>query len=227
MILSHDFTVAASPDEAWVLLTDLERVAPCLPGAAITGHEGDEFYGTVKIKVGPIGANFKGTAQFVERDDAGHTAVILMTGKDTNGAASVRANLRAHLEPVDGATTRVILETDLDLKGRMAQFGRGAIADVSHRILGQFTANLAQEVAGSSTEAGAPQPHGYGDVRAAQQTTASFTQQAATTPRATAQASSGELNAMDLIAPMVRERVLPPLLGFVIGYLLARAFPRR
>lgn len=225
MILSHDFTVAAPANEAWGLLTDLERVAPCLPGAAITGHEGDEFYGTVKIKVGPIGANFKGTAQFVERDDSAYAAVILMTGKDTNGSASVRANLRAHLEPVDGSTTRVLLETDLDLKGRMAQFGRGAIADVSHRILGQFTDNLAHEVAGASSSTPAQDQS-----QATQDAGRSATQTAGSAfPRAAApqQSLGTELNAMDLIAPMLRERVLPPLLGFVLGFLLSRAFPRR
>lgn len=142
MQLKNQFEIDADLDQTWNLLTDLERIMPCMPGAALDGIEGDNYLGNVKIKVGPIGAHFRGTARFVQKDDAAYRAVISASGKDPKGQAAANAQLHAWLEPISPTRTRVLIDTDLDISGRMAQFGRGAIADVSNRLIGQFVGNI-------------------------------------------------------------------------------------
>jgi carbon monoxide dehydrogenase subunit G len=222
MQLSNEFVVDASADETWALLTDLERVAPCMPGAAMTGRDGDRYLGTVKIKVGPIGAHFAGTAQFLEQDHAAHTATISMAGKDAKGAAAANATIRARLEPLGPTSTRVFVDTDLDISGRMAQFGRGAIADVSNRLIGQFTTNLSAEIMGGGSSVAAP----AGAVTAAAGPGA-ITASAATPRSAAAQPVSSDLNVMELIGPGLLKEIGRPVLFFVLGYLVARAYPRK
>ena len=223
MQLNNEFTVEAGVDETWALLTDLERIAPCMPGATLTGRDGDDYLGNVKIKVGPIGANFGGTARFLEKDDAAHTAVITMAGKDAKGAATANATIRARLEDLGGAT-RVYVDTDLDITGRMAQFGRGAIADVSNRLLGQFTDNLSREIAGGGQAAPAAATGATGAAQPAAGATAGA---AGAAPRPAAAAASNDLNVMDLLGPGLVNQIGKPLLFFVLGYLVARAFPRK
>ena len=128
MELSNEFDVAAPIDEAWKVLTDLETIAPCMPGAQLTEVEGDEYRGTVKVKVGPITAKFKGTASFVEQDADDHKAVLKAKGKDTGGKGNAEATITATLSPA-GEGTHVVIDTDLNISGRVAQFGRGALAD--------------------------------------------------------------------------------------------------
>jgi len=139
--LSNDFEVKAPIDRTWSVLTDVERIAPCLPGAQLQEIEGEEFRGQVKVKVGPITANYKGAASFVEKDDDNYRAVLKGDGRDNrNGNAS--ALITAALESVDDHTTKVTVETDLTLTGKVAQFGRGVMADVSAKLMGQFADNL-------------------------------------------------------------------------------------
>ena len=151
MELSNEFVVPVAVDEAWVLLTDVERIAPCMPGAQLTEIEGDEYRGVVKVKVGPITAQYKGKATFVEKDDAAHKAVLRAEGRDTRGQGNANATITATLVAEDGGT-RVTVVTDLAITGRAAQFGRGVMADVSSKLLGQFVSCLEKNVLG----AGAP-----------------------------------------------------------------------
>ena len=147
MKLEHEFTVPATLDEAWAVLLDVEKVAPCMPGATLTSVDGDDFTGTVKVKVGPIQVTYKGQAKFVEKDDAAHRVVIEASGKEARGsgtaAATVTANLRA-----DGSKTVAHVVTDLNITGRPAQFGRGVMADVGAKLIGQFADCLADELGG-------------------------------------------------------------------------------
>ena len=152
MELNNDFEVAASVDLVWAVLTDVERIAPCLPGAQLLEIEGDEFRGVVKIKVGPITAQYKGAASFSERDDVEHRAVLRAEGRDTRGAGNAAADITAELEATD-IGTKVTVTTDLTVTGKVAQFGRGVMADVSKKLMGQFAENLSDLIAASGDEA--------------------------------------------------------------------------
>jgi hypothetical protein len=142
MELNHEFTVHRPIDETWRVLTDVERIAPCLPGAQLQEVEGDVYRGVVKVKVGPIQAQFKGQASFVEQDDQRHHAVLKAEGRDTGGKGNASALITAHLEAVSPAVTTCTVLTDLSITGKVAQFGRGALADVSDKLLAQFSNNL-------------------------------------------------------------------------------------
>jgi uncharacterized protein len=146
MELTNDFTVNAPIDTAWETLTDVERIAPCLPGAQLTEIEGDTYRGLVKVKVGPITAQFKGQASFVEKDAAQHRAVLKAEGRDTGGKGNASALITAQLEPLAAEVTKVTVATDLTITGKVAQFGRGALADVSEKLLKQFVTNLESTV---------------------------------------------------------------------------------
>jgi carbon monoxide dehydrogenase subunit G len=147
MELNHSFTVELGLEDAWTVLTDLERIAPCLPGAQLQEIEGDIYRGMVKVKVGPISASFKGQATFQERDDAQHRAVLKGEGRDTGGKGNASALITAQLESVSDGVTSCTVHTDLTITGKVAQFGRGALADVSEKLLAQFTKNLSAMLA--------------------------------------------------------------------------------
>ena len=151
MELNNDFEVAAPVDLVWAVLTDVERIAPCLPGAQLLEVEGDEFRGVVKIKVGPITAQYKGAASFSERDDVEHRAVLRAEGRDTRGAGNAAADITAELEATD-VGTKVTVTTALTVTGKVAQFGRGVMADVSKKLMGQFAENLSDLIAASGDE---------------------------------------------------------------------------
>jgi carbon monoxide dehydrogenase subunit G len=144
MDLNHEFTVNVPVAEAWAILTDLERIAPCLPGAQLTEVEGDTYRGQVKIKVGPILAQFKGQASFMSRDDVAHKASLKGEGRDTTGKGNASAIITAELTSVTPTSTKCTVHTDLSISGKVAQFGRGALADVSDKLLAQFSENLNQ-----------------------------------------------------------------------------------
>lgn len=143
MELSSSFEVARSLEDTWAVLTDVERIAPCLPGAKLQEVEGEEHRGVVKVKVGPITAEYKGVAAFTEKDDSSHRAVLEAKGRDTRGAGNASAVITAQLAAVDDNTTSVTVDTDLTISGKVAQFGRGVMADVSAKLMGQFADNLA------------------------------------------------------------------------------------
>lgn len=159
MQLLNEFEVALPPEQTWTLLTDLEKVAPCLPGASITSVDGEDYHGRAKIKVGPITAEYKGVAQFTEMDASAHRAVLLARGKDARGQGDATATVTATLSP-EGTGTKVTVETDLALTGKVAQFGRGVLADVSGALMGLFADRLQEMVlaeGGTPTAAPAPQ----------------------------------------------------------------------
>jgi carbon monoxide dehydrogenase subunit G len=149
MDLNHEFIVNVPIDQAWQILTDLERIAPCLPGAQLTEIEGDTYRGQVKIKVGPILAQFKGQASFVSRDDNAHKATLKGEGRDTTGKGNASAMITAELTSITPTSTKCTVHTDLSISGKVAQFGRGALADVSDKLLAQFSENLNQLIAAS------------------------------------------------------------------------------
>lgn len=144
MELNSEFEVDRPIDETWLLLTDVERIAPCLPGAQLEEIEGEEYRGSVKIKVGPITANYKGKATFVEKDDQAHRAVLRAEGRDAR-QGNANATITAQLISV-GTGTKVTVATDLAVTGKVAQFGRGVMAEVSTKLLNQFVKNLETKV---------------------------------------------------------------------------------
>ena len=146
MEINNSFEVKAPIDVAWATLTDLARIAPCLPGATLTSIEGDVYKGHVTVKVGPIVAKFGGQAIFQERNDTAHRAVLKGEGRDSTGKGNASAIITAQLEVVDADTTRCTVNTDLTITGKIAQFGRGALADVSDKLLKQFVVNLESTV---------------------------------------------------------------------------------
>jgi carbon monoxide dehydrogenase subunit G len=156
MDLNHQFTVAVPVEDAWRILTDVERIAPCLPGAQLLEIEGDTYRGVVKVKVGPIQAQFKGQANFIERDDVAHKVVLKGEGRDTTGKGNAAAVITAEMTAVDATSTSVTVNTDLSVTGKVAQFGRGAMADISDKLLAQFVVNLNTLIAEQPATAAAP-----------------------------------------------------------------------
>ena len=139
MKLENRFTVPVPVEEAWKVLLDVERIAPCMPGATLTSRDGDDFEGTVKVKVGPINLTYGGKASFVSKDEATHVAVIDGSGKETRGTGTAKALITCRL--IDkGATTEIEVDTDLNVTGKPAQFGRGVLADVSAKLVDRFGA---------------------------------------------------------------------------------------
>ncbi|MFJ8930849.1 SRPBCC family protein [Streptomyces sp. NPDC102364] len=154
MRLDHTFTVPAAPDDAWKLFHDLGRVAPCMPGAVLDTLDGDTFTGRVKVKVGAVQMSYRGEGA-VARDEAARTMRLDLSGSETRGAGTASATVTAELV-ADPAGTRVRVRTDLDITGRPAQFGRGIMAEVGDRIVGQFADRLAELMSGPQMESAAP-----------------------------------------------------------------------
>lgn len=158
MLIENELALPVPPAEAWPVLLDLERIAPCLPGAEITGVDGEMFEGRAKIKVGPIIAEYKGVAEFVERDEGSYQATIKATGKDARGQGNASANITASLVP-EGSGSKVLVETDLNITGKLAQFGQGVIQDAAAGIITTFAERLAELMtarAGQASSAGTP-----------------------------------------------------------------------
>ena len=146
MELENSFVVPADIDTAWKTLLDVEAIAPCMPGATLTSFDGDNFTADVKVKLGPVTMNFAGAGKFVTKDEATHTAVIDASGKETKGAGTAGALITAVLVEEGPNSTRANIVTDLTVTGKAAQFGKGVMADVSKRLIGQFAGNLEQVI---------------------------------------------------------------------------------
>ncbi len=140
--LVNEFVIHRPIDDAWTVLTDLERIAPCMPGAQLQEIQGAIYRGVVKVKLGAISTVFKGEAHFVERDDEGHKAVLHGEGRDTTGKGNADAMITATLQSIDANRTKCVVETDLRVTGKVAQFGRGIMGDVSKKLMAQFATNL-------------------------------------------------------------------------------------
>ena len=165
MELINEFEVAVPVERAWAVLTDLERIAPCLPGAQLREVEGDEYRGSVKVKVGPITTSYDGAIRFIELDESAHHAVMKAEGRETRGQGNVAAVITATMSS-SGAGTKVVVATDLTISGKVAQLGRGVLADVSAKLLDQFVANLESTVL-VPEDAGSPEGGGPEDSVAA------------------------------------------------------------
>ena len=153
--LDNSFTVPVPPEQAWDVLLDVERIAPCMPGASVTSVAGDEVEGQVKVKLGPLSLTYKGTAKFTEKDQENRTIAIEATGKETRGAGTASANVQAVLKPGDAdGSTLVAIHTSLNVTGRPAQFGRSLLPEVSGKLIAQFATNLEAMITadGASTE---------------------------------------------------------------------------
>ncbi|MEU2711227.1 SRPBCC family protein [Streptomyces sp. NPDC007205] len=146
MELHHEFTVPVPVDDAWRALLDIERVAPCLPGAVVEDYDGEKVTGSVKVRVGPVTVAYRGTAVFEEQDAVAHRMVLVASGRETRGQGTARAKVTGTLTEHDGATT-VSVRTDLTVTGRPAQFGRGVLAEVGDRLVSQFATCLAGRLA--------------------------------------------------------------------------------
>lgn len=148
MELSNEFRVSVGPKDAWKVLTDVERIAPHMPGAQLQEVDGEDYKGIVKVKVGPITAQYKGTARFIEKDQEKGRLVLEAKGRDTRGQGNANATVTATLQP-DGDGTRVKVATDLTITGKVAQFGRGVLAEVSGKLINQFVDGLEGDLQGS------------------------------------------------------------------------------
>jgi carbon monoxide dehydrogenase subunit G len=153
MQLEHQLSIPAPIDVVWPALLDPERVAPCVPGATLTGVDGDSFTGTVKVKVGPITLLYKGTGTFTEHDEQARRAVLKASAKDTRGNGTVNATVTLTLAE-EGDRSSGVVVTDLSITGKPAQFGRGLIADVGGKIIEQFAACLSEKLAAPAVAAG-------------------------------------------------------------------------
>ena len=145
MELKNEFRVSVPVERAWATLTDVEYIAPCMPGAQLTEIDGDNFKGQVKVKVGPITAQYKGSAKFLQKNEDEHRVILEATGRDTRGAGNASAEVTAEMV-ADGEGTKITISTDLKVTGKVAQFGRGVRADVSEKLIGQFVDSLEKKL---------------------------------------------------------------------------------
>jgi uncharacterized protein len=168
MKIANEFTVSAPIEQAWDVLVDLEQVIPLMPGAQLTGHDGDDVLGKVKVKVGPVTSEFSGKVHFVERDGEARKAVIDAKGKEARGTGNAAATVTATLHEA-GAQTRVVVDTDLKIVGKLAQFGSGMLQQVSEKLLGEFVESLEAKLAGEQPGAASADvsPNGAAPVVAA------------------------------------------------------------
>ncbi|CAN5231480.1 SRPBCC family protein [soil metagenome] len=201
MELANAFRVPVPIDQAWEVLTNVERIAPCIPGAQLLSVDGDDFTGAVKVKVGPISVSYQGEASFKEKDAGARRAVIRANGKETRGRGNASAVVTLELKDEGDATT-CLLTTDLTISGKAAQFGRGVLADVSSKLIGQFAQRL------------------EADLRAGPTTTTTSASSATAAPQ-TADAAA-DLNLLSVVALPLAKRALPVLGGLAVGLVLGR-----
>ncbi|MEU6647609.1 SRPBCC family protein [Saccharomonospora sp. NPDC046836] len=224
MRLDHEFTVPASIDDVWKAVLDPERVAPCMPGATLTSVEGDTFKGTVKVKLGPVSLLYKGSGEYLEKNEQAREIKIKASGKDTRGAGTAAATVTVTLT-AEGTGTKGAVATDLNVTGRPAQFGRGMISEVGGKILDTFADNLAAELSGVGKEA-APAP-------AASAATAEAPAASAEQPKLEPVQPPKEAEAIDLFdyaGASVAKRLAPVLAGLaaLFGVIaIVRAVRRR
>jgi carbon monoxide dehydrogenase subunit G len=203
--LNNEFRVAVPAAKTWEVLTDVERVAPCLPGATLLSVDGDEFTGAVKVKVGPITVSYKGVAAFQEKDAAAQRVVLKAEGKETRGNGNAAAIVTAQLKD-EGDSTSVVINTDLTISGKAAQFGRGVLADVASNLIGQFAKSLEASVLGN-------------------QATTAPTREAAA---AAAQPEAGEsIDMLKVVAVPLAKRAAPVAAGLAAGIAVGFLFGRR
>ena len=241
MEMDHSFTVPVPPDRAWDVLLDVERIAPCMPGATVDEFDGEVVTGRIKVKVGPVSLTYRGTAKFTERDPDAKVIVLEASGKETRGAGTASATVRATLEPEsDGQATTASMHTTMNVTGRPAQFGRGVMVEVGSKLVEQFARNLSELIsregaAGSTSggedgaDAGSGTNPGEAATATATATGPGSTQpnpvvpSAGTTSAPPAQADDS-INLVKLVGPSVLKRVVPVAVGAALLAVLATRF---
>ena len=221
MEIADSFRVSTPIEDTWKVLLDIEAIAPCLPGAQLQEVEGDEYRGVVKVKVGPITAQYKGAAKLAEVDEAGRRIVIDASGRDTRGQGNAKASIVVSMAE-DGDGTRVEVVTDLSITGKVAQFGRGVLADVSSKLMGQFVENLERDVLTAPPAAVAPT-----NASAEAKPDATPVTPVATGPRVI---ESREVEPVDLLATAgapLTKRLVPIGIGVVVLFVLWRLLRKR
>jgi uncharacterized protein len=248
MEMDHSFTVPVPPSQAWDVLLDVERIAPCMPGATVEEFDGEVVTGRIKVKVGPVSLTYRGTAKFTERDPDARVIVLEASGKETRGAGTASATVRASLEPEsEGQATKATMHTTMNVTGRPAQFGRGVMVEVGGKLVEQFARNLAQMITGdgAATDGGAAAASAAGGPASAGNgggtNTATATAEAGTgsaepetvVPVATtaapppAQQDDDSLDLIRLVGPALLKRVVPVVIILAGLALLARLLFRR
>jgi carbon monoxide dehydrogenase subunit G len=218
--LVHEFTVPVPVERAWEVLTDVQRIAPCMPGAELTGVDGGTYHGLVKVKVGPISAQYKGTASFAEQDEASYRVVLKASGRDARGQGNAAATVTAQMTPAGDDATVVSIVTDLSISGRVAQFGRGVMGDVSARLLEQFVRNLEANVLTPGTDGGAGAGAGAASATAPGATTSDAGAPGTAAPGA---AASAHVAGTDAVRPM---GIIVRSVAARLGQSVARFFRR-
>jgi carbon monoxide dehydrogenase subunit G len=157
MELEHSFTIPVPPEQAWGVLLDVEKVAPCMPGATVDSVDGDEIKGRIKVKVGPVALTYAGTARFTDKDEQARKVILEASGKETRGSGTAAATITSSLTDEAGQT-RVVVHTTMTVTGRPAQFGRGVMAEVGGRVIEKFATNLAAQLSGGAAAPAASAP---------------------------------------------------------------------
>ena len=244
MELEHRFTVPVPVAEAWDVLLDVERIAPCMPGATVDSFDGETIVGKVKVKVGPIQVTYAGTARFSEKDEAARRAVIEANAKEARGSGTAAATITAVLTDSGGSSTDVIVTTDLAITGKPAQFGRGVMAEVGNKLLGRFADCLADELTGGTPEpaaepgaeaapasAATPGPNDDPAAAVAAATTGTPTPAARPAPAPTSISSrrppeNDTIDLLDAAGGPVAKRLIPWAVGLVVLFVLWRLVRR-
>lgn len=209
MELNNEFRVAVPPETTWEVLTDVERVAPCLPGATLLSVHGDGFTGAVKVKVGPITVSYKGIASFQEKDTTARRMVLKADARETRGNGNAAAVVTAQLKD-EGAATTVVITTDLTISGKAAQFGRGVLADVAANLVNQFAQRLEADLLERAPAGGAAEPVS-----------------AATAPATSEPAGTDSVDLLTVAALPLAKRAAPVLAGLAVGIVIGRMLGRR
>jgi carbon monoxide dehydrogenase subunit G len=255
MEMDHSFTVPVPPERAWDVLLDVERIAPCMPGASVDEFDGEVVTGRIKVKVGPVSLTYRGTAKFTERDPDARVIVLEASGKETRGAGTASATVRATLEPESGGeATKATMHTTMNVTGRPAQFGRGVMVEVGGKLVEQFAQNLRQLITDDSAGGGGAAASEAGSTEASAATDGGASADQATTtldgPGSTqpspvipsaapsaatatapsappAQASADSINLVKLVGPALLKRVVPVAVVAAVLALLGRRLFRR
>ncbi len=248
MEMDHSFTVPVPPDRAWDVLLDVKGIAPCMPGATVEEFDGEVVTGRIKVKVGPVSLTYRGTAKFIERDPDAHVVVMEASGKETRGAGTASATVRASLEPESsGEATKVTMHTTMNVTGRPAQFGRGVMVEVGGKLVEKFAENLAQLISGDGAAAAdgpadgaatADSATAAGDVSTDGASAGEFTDTAEAGPGSTqpsviipvastasappAQQNDDSINLVKLVGPSILKRVIPVAAVAVLAVLGVR-----
>ncbi|GAB2844579.1 hypothetical protein GCM10022221_49910 [Actinocorallia aurea] len=230
MKLDNVLTIPVPAAEAWKVLLDIERIAPCVPGATLTARDGDSYSGRIKVKLGPIGLSYNGTVTFVSQDEEGRVAVLEASGRETRGNGTAKAVVTCRLVEA-GESTDVLVETDLAITGRPAQFGRGALSEVAGALIGRFAENLAAEIASGAAPEEAPGPAGDAEDAASEAAASEAAgPRDGAADRATPRAAAAPIDLLDAAGGRAAKHVGTAVVGttaLLLLMFLRRAFTRR